>query len=191
MGAVSYYKVDGCSQIYNRPQEIFYKSTSLLLSIRSLLFSPILCFRTIITFRYYVELKLFYFVLWSVCRERGRETSLMFYLSTTRPDKYPFSFIQHFAFIACIRKLLICPNCSFSRSDWAFDMGGFLRAFAAMCMPVVCIVVHHQLFDPRTYRRVRLTLSASASGGWFLLTLHVLRSGPCSSCGNHIDFSYH
>ena len=32
--------------------------------------------RTIITFRYYVELKLFYFVLWSVCRE-GEETSLM------------------------------------------------------------------------------------------------------------------
>ena len=111
---------------------------------------------------YCVELKLFYFLLWSVCRERG-ETSLMFYLSTTRPDKYPFSFIQHFAFIACIRKLLICPNCSFSRSDWAFDMGGFLPAFAATCVPVVCIVVHHQLFDPRTYRRVRLTLSASAS----------------------------
>ena len=61
------------------------------------------------------------------------------------------------------RTLFICPNCSFSRNDWAFDMGGFLPAFAATCVPVVCIVVHHQLFDPRTYRRVRLTLSASAS----------------------------
>ena len=135
---------------------------------------------------YCVELKLFYFLLWSVCRERGRDFSdvLPVYNQTRQ-----ISILIYPAFcIYCIRKLLICPNCSFSRSDWAFDMGGFLRAFVATCMPVVCIVVHHQLFDPRTYRRVRLTLSASASGGWFLLTLHVLRSGPCSSCGNHIDF---
>ena len=108
---------------------------------------------------YCVELKLFYFLLWSVCRERG-ETSLMFYLSTTRPDKYSFSFIQHFAFIA-ENKYLFAQIAVFL--DWAFDMGGFLPAFAATCVPVVCIVVHHQLFDPRTYRRVRLTLSASAS----------------------------
>ena len=110
---------------------------------------------------YCVELKLFYFLLWSVCRERGRDFSdvLPVYNQTRQ-----ISILIYPAFgIYCTQKLLICPNCSFSRSDWAFDMGGFLRAFAATCMPVVCIVVHHQLFDPRTYRRVRLTLSASAS----------------------------
>ena len=39
--------------------------------------------RTIITFRYYVELKLFYFVLWSVCTEGGGDFSDV-YRSTTR-----------------------------------------------------------------------------------------------------------
>ena len=97
-----------------------------------------------------------------ICLQREGER-LLWCSTCLQPDQTNIHSHYPAFCIYCIRKLSICPNCSFSRSDWAFDMGGFLCAFAARCMPVVCIVVHHQLFDPRTYRRVRLTLSASAS----------------------------
>ena len=97
-----------------------------------------------------------------ICLQReGRDFSDV--LPVYNQTRQIFILIYSTFCIYCIEQIFICPNCSFSRNDWAFDMGGFLPAFAATCVPVVCIVVHHQLFDPRTYRRVRLTLSASAS----------------------------